>query len=62
MAHNARLGFHPTPAARAAAAREAARAASGNHPGAAVRDDPKELKLCGLAAVQARFAHSPSSI
>lgn len=65
MGHNARLGFRPSRAAQAAAraaAREAARAAATLAPKAAGREDAKELKLCGLAAVQARFARDPASI
>ena len=31
-------------------------------PSAAVREEAKELKLCGLAAVHARFARDPASI
>jgi TrmH RNA methyltransferase len=61
MAHNPRLGFHPSLAARAAAAREAAKATPTPQP-AAVREESKELRLCGLAAVQARFARDPGSI
>ena len=61
MAHNPRLGFHPSLAARAAAARAAAKTAPTSQP-AAVREEPKELRLCGLAAVQARFARDPGSI
>lgn len=63
MAHNPRLGFRPSLAARAAAAREAAKAAlPATKPSATVREEIKELKLCGLAAVQARFARDPVSI
>lgn len=62
MTQKSRLGFRPTPAARAAAAREAAKAAQGAPPGPAGRDEAKELKLCGLAAVQARFERDPASI
>lgn len=62
MAHNPRLGFHPSLAARAAAAREAAKAGQANQPTAPVREEAKELKLCGIAAVQARFARDPGSI
>ena len=62
MAHNPRLGFHPSLAARAAAARAAAKTAPTSQPAAAVREEPKELRLCGLAAVQARFARDPGSI
>jgi TrmH RNA methyltransferase len=62
MAHNPRLGFHPSLAARAAAAREAAKAVQPTKPSAAVREEVKELKLCGLAAVHARFARDPASI
>lgn len=60
--HNPRLGFRPSLAARAAAAREAAKAAVVVQPGVVAREDTKELKLCGLAAVQARFARDPASI
>ncbi len=59
MAHHARLGFHPSLAARAAAARAAAKAERSGAAGGAGRE---ELKLCGLAAVQARFARDPGSI
>jgi TrmH RNA methyltransferase len=62
MAHNPRLGFHPSLAARAAAAREAAKATPAKQPSLPVREEAKELKLCGLAAVQARFARDPASI
>lgn len=66
MAHNPRLGFRPSLAARAAAARDAAKAARTEGPvaGAAsvTREEPKELKICGIAAVQARFARDPGSI
>ena len=62
MAHNPRLGFHPSLAARAAAARAAAKAAPTTAPAAVVREETKELRLCGLAAVQARFARDPASI
>ena len=62
MAHNPRLGFHPSLAARAAAARDAAKVTPTNQPAAAVREEAKELRLCGLAAVQARFARDPASI
>ena len=65
MAHNPRLGFHPSLAARAAAARDAAKAGQatpGKGPAAVVREELKELRLCGLAAVQARFARDPGSI
>lgn len=62
MAHNPRLGFRPSLAARAAAAREAAKAAPAKQPSVLVREEVKELKLCGLAAVHARFARDPSSI
>lgn len=62
MAHTPRLGFHPSLAARAAAAREAAKAAPTTAPAAVVREESKELRLCGLAAVQARFARDPASI
>lgn len=60
--HNPRLGFRPTPAARAAAAREAAKAARAQAAEAGVREETKELKLCGLAAVLARFERNPASI
>jgi TrmH RNA methyltransferase len=62
MAHNPRLGFHPSLAARAAAAREAAKAEQPAKASLPVREETKELKLCGLAAVQARFARDPASI
>ncbi len=69
MAHNPRLGFHPSLAARAAAARDAAKAARPDgpdsgavHVGGAAREEAKELKICGIAAVQARFARDPASI
>lgn len=62
MAHNPRLGFHPSLAARAAAAREAAKAVQPTKPSAPAREEAKELKLCGLAAVHARFARDPASI
>ena len=65
MAHNPRLGFHPSLAARAAAARDAAKAGQatpGKGPAPIVREELKELRLCGLAAVQARFARDPASI
>ncbi|MSU49229.1 MAG: RNA methyltransferase [Opitutus sp.] len=62
MAHNPRLGFRPSLAARAAAVREAAKAARSTQPGATGREEPKELKLCGIAAVQARFARNPDSV
>jgi TrmH RNA methyltransferase len=62
MAHNPRLGFRPSLAARAAAAREAAKAARAEPAASGSRDETKELKLCGLAAVQARFARDPASI
>ena len=62
MAHNPRLGFHPSLAARAAAAREAAKATPAKQSSVQVREEAKELKLCGLAAVQARFARDPASI
>ena len=62
MAHNSRLGFHPSLAARAAAARAAGKAGPTNQPAAVVREETKELRLCGLAAVQARFARDPGSI
>ncbi len=62
MAHNPRLGFHPSLAARAAAARDAAKAAPAKQPAAVDRVETKELRLCGLAAVQARFARDPASI
>lgn len=66
MAHNPRLGFHPSLAARAAAAREAAKVARPEAPMAraanVTREETKELKICGIAAVQARFARDPASI
>ncbi len=65
MAHNSRLGFHPSLAARAAAAREAAKVALPPAAGERAHDESreaKELKLCGIAAVQARFARDPASI
>lgn len=49
-------------AARAAAAREAAKAAGADGPSVGAREEPKELRICGLAAVQARFARDPASI
>ncbi len=61
MAHNPRLGFRPSPAARAAAAREGAKAARAET-SAGIREEAKELKVCGLAAVQARFARNPNSV
>jgi len=62
MAHNPRLGFRPSLAARAAAARDSAKAAPGSQPVPVVREELKELRLCGIAAVQARFARDPGSI
>jgi TrmH RNA methyltransferase len=62
MAHNPKLGFRPSLAARAAAARDSAKAARVDSPGAPVREESKELRLCGLAAVQARFTRDPGSI
>jgi RNA methyltransferase, TrmH family len=62
MAHNPRLGFRPSLAARAAAAREAAKVAGAAGPSTVAREDPKELRICGIAAVQARFARDPASI
>lgn len=59
MAHNSRLGFRPSPAALKAAAREAAKAARAAKPAEVIAAD---LRLCGLAAIQARFTRQPGSI
>ena len=64
MAKNPRLGFRPSLAARAAAAREAAKATTvveaAVNTGA--REESRELRICGIAAVQARFARDPGSV
>ncbi len=60
MAHNPRLGFRPSLAARAAAAREAAKASRASS--TAEPAGREELNVCGLAAVQARFERNPDSI
>ncbi len=64
MAKNPRLGFRPSLAARAAAAREAAKATkvveAAVNTGA--REESRELRICGIAAVQARFARDPGSV
>lgn len=62
MAQHSHLGFRPTPAKIAAAARAAAKAERASQPVATAREESRELKLCGLAAVQARFARDPNSI
>lgn len=64
MAKNPRFGFRPSLAARAAGARAAAKAvpAVAAPPAESARPESKELRLCGLAAVQARFARDPGSV
>ncbi len=64
MAKNPRFGFRPSLAARAAGARAAAKAvpAVAAPPAESARPESKELRLCGLAAVQARVARDPGSV
>lgn len=64
MAKNPRFGFRPSLAARAAGARAAAKAVPAVAAPLAefARPESKELRLCGLAAVQARFARDPGSV